>query len=490
MARSITSRGWRNVGILAILFLAFLLRVSTLDQSSLWLDEIYSYRRASQTSWESIHQQLTSSGHAPLFDGILLHAWLRLGRSEFFLRFLPTCFGILTIATVYTLGRALAGSTVGLLSALAVTLSPFHIAYSQEVRMYTLAFLWTSLGMYLFLKAAFSQGPAARRLWVFYAICVALGLYTHYMTAFVFLVLFLLGLARACLRGDLLSVRPLLLSQIAAALLFAPWVPTFWAQIRSPCIMWVPKTSVSRLYNQFARIFLYDMFLGGFYLPLVILMLVVFLAGVAAGFRRSAGSDSAVGVGKHLFAVASAAGPLGVLVLVSFFKPMVVDRYIFVIAPAVFVLFALGIAELLKHRATVLISLAVTAGVVFSAWSVVTTDLKEDWESVANYISDRSSSEDVVVFATSYLKPVLSSYYDVPLTLYGVKPQLNSRSARRVFNDLQGLERAWVITTSRFQIDPALIDYLETEYDDRLVSCREFGDASRVSVCLYARNGQ
>ena len=79
----------------------------------------------------------------------------------------PAILGTLTIPVMFLLGRRLMGSTVGLLAALILALSPFHVRFAQETRMYTALTLNASLALlalsYLLTDARSSTMPMGRQ---------------------------------------------------------------------------------------------------------------------------------------------------------------------------------------------------------------------------------------------------------------------------------------------------------------------------------------
>ncbi|MCI0478463.1 MAG: glycosyltransferase family 39 protein, partial [Anaerolineales bacterium] len=128
------------------------------------------------------------------------------GYSEFALRFFSIFFGTATIALAWAIGKRMFDARVGLLSAFFVTIAPFAVQYSQEIRMYALAMFLTALGLYLFARlsviASKAKQSPSRELeiasgknrprndkwtWLAYALTMLLALYTLYHTALLFL---------------------------------------------------------------------------------------------------------------------------------------------------------------------------------------------------------------------------------------------------------------------------------------------------------------
>ena len=79
--------------------------------------------------------------HPPLYYA-LLHAWAALlGTGPAALRLLSLVVGVLTIPLLYLVARRMLSTRAALLAALLLTISPLHVYYSQEVRMYGLVAL-------------------------------------------------------------------------------------------------------------------------------------------------------------------------------------------------------------------------------------------------------------------------------------------------------------------------------------------------------------
>jgi tetratricopeptide (TPR) repeat protein len=157
------------------------LRLHALGERSLWGDEIAQAVWARESlPW--IYRLLRPSFEAAL-GTYLLHFFRLLGESEFLLRLPGVLFGILSLALIYRLGRRLFDSVTGVLAALLLAVSPFHLTHSQEVHPYTLVVLLTLLSVDFFV-AAIRQPTWGR--WLSWLTATALGLYAHPFVMFVF----------------------------------------------------------------------------------------------------------------------------------------------------------------------------------------------------------------------------------------------------------------------------------------------------------------
>jgi len=136
--------------IVGIIVIGFILRIINLNQS-LWLDEAVQAITA-QNSFSYIFQEITGDFHPPFFH-FLMHFWVRIfGLSEVSLRLPSVLFGVGTIYFLYKIAVYIHLKNVAILAAIFLATAPFHIYYSQEARMYSLAAFLTTGSFYFFLR--------------------------------------------------------------------------------------------------------------------------------------------------------------------------------------------------------------------------------------------------------------------------------------------------------------------------------------------------
>jgi 4-amino-4-deoxy-L-arabinose transferase-like glycosyltransferase len=163
--------------LVVLLLLAFALRLYRVGDRSVWWDEGWSVWVARQPLVE-IAQQTGHDVHPPLYFS-LLHGWrIGAGDSEFGLRAFSAYLGTLTVAAAYLVGRAVGGKKLGLLAALFLTVSRFHIIWSQEIRMYSLAALLAVLAAWAAIRVWERQRPLDYTLYILF---MTAGLYTLYL---------------------------------------------------------------------------------------------------------------------------------------------------------------------------------------------------------------------------------------------------------------------------------------------------------------------
>lgn len=126
--------------------------------------------------------------------------------------------GLASIPLTYLVGVRTVGELPAFVGAALVALSPFQIFYSTEARAYELL-MFTCLVATFALLQALSTNRAGW--WVAYGLSVAVAMYTHYVAIFM-----LFGLFAWAFFAHPDARRRLLLSNLGAALLFAPWIPS------------------------------------------------------------------------------------------------------------------------------------------------------------------------------------------------------------------------------------------------------------------------
>ncbi len=162
-----------------VVLLGFALRLYRLDAQSLWWDEIYTVARSVMSVPELIENLFESRVHLPLYF-LLMQTWGEIGRGEFVIRYFSVLGGVLTLPLMVQTGRLLNGRQVGWLGAFLLAISPFHIWYAQEARMYTFLALNALAANYFLLRQLRQE---RRRYWVGYAMTLTFTLYSHYLGA-------------------------------------------------------------------------------------------------------------------------------------------------------------------------------------------------------------------------------------------------------------------------------------------------------------------
>ncbi len=169
--------------LLAIVVLGFGLRMYQLNKHDFWYDEACTYGQISGR--HSGHNQYLISHLSeknPPFYFFILRQWSFLfGKSEFSLRFFSLFFNVLSIMLIYKLSKIFFDEITSLIATSFLAFSPFHIWYSQEVRMFTLSAFLSLLNTYLLFKALKNDN---NKHWLGYFISFACLISTTYYAFF------------------------------------------------------------------------------------------------------------------------------------------------------------------------------------------------------------------------------------------------------------------------------------------------------------------
>jgi 4-amino-4-deoxy-L-arabinose transferase-like glycosyltransferase len=207
-----------GLALAGVTALALWLRAYTLSLQSLWFDEVLTAIGAQNLAWVTYTPQIF--GHPPLQYLVALAAGGQ-AADEWWLRLPSLAAGVATVVALADLGRRLHGPATGLLAALALSVSPFHVEISQLARPYALLVLLTVLSLGALVRALDRQRA---RDWLWFSALLALSLYTHYLALQV-LALQALTAAVLLARGRWRGARSALLSFAGAVVLLLPWLP-------------------------------------------------------------------------------------------------------------------------------------------------------------------------------------------------------------------------------------------------------------------------
>jgi len=259
-----------------VLLMGFSLRLLRLEDREMWYDEAFAVLYAEKQPEAIIYGTITpvegaASDIHPVLYYFFLHGWMELGRSPFVVRFPSVVFGLLSLCLVFRIARELSDLRVGLLATALAAISPFHIWYSQEARMYSLLCLLSLLSIYFFIKACEDR---KRLHWISFGVSTGLSLYCHNLAFLVPVTLDLLILLHR--RWNL--VGRLLVAHVVSLLMFLPWLlllPGQFAKVQQA--YWVTKPGPTELVRTLI-VFTFNLPMPDPLLPLTLFFSLLLLA--------------------------------------------------------------------------------------------------------------------------------------------------------------------------------------------------------------------
>jgi len=424
--------------LLLIVAVAAGVRLYHIDTQSLWLDEAYSIAQTSGDIGQVIARTATDN-YPPLYNLFLWASVHIFQTNEFWARLPSAVFATLNVVAVYWFAAAFGHRKAGLVAATLLALSPFHIWYSQEARMYALFGL--SSTWFAFASLRYVTAPSVAR-GVLVTLAGAAVLYSHtfgplYLAAIVggFVLAILVWRDFAAAR-----VWRYLLLVVGAVVLFVPWAWLLIDRTRSIAAkpFGIPTPSPAWVGNSLLQVVS-----GGPGLLLVGLGVAFFIAvaaprgGVAderAGASPAVPEGSLRAVGLVLASWALVPPAVAYLLSVEV-TPVFLSRYFLASLPAIVLLAGLGFEKVMTTwiRATI-----VAAGVILLSVATVAAyspQQRDDWRAAAQYLTAHlNPARDCLVFFKGYgvvgmnaypwPKPVCVTYaYDmVDLVGYGSSP--------------------------------------------------------------------
>jgi mannosyltransferase len=510
----------------AITIVGGLLRVYQIDSQGLWLDEAFSIWIARQPLADMFSWMARIDQHPPLYY-LLLHFWMRLGQDAGTVRALSALAGVLNIPVLYLLGRRLAGRRVGLLAAAILAVSPFHVRFAQEARMYTWLNLNVSLAT-LALARLLADGRSTRLpigyqviqlcrkwwnrggslrsrvraietdlAWAAYVACTAAALLTHHV-AFLFLLatnLFVFGLAwrrrsrpESARQPGPISLRNWLIAQAGILVLWSPWLKASLTQVTGVYReFWLPPPTWQTVGQA-----LQD--LASASLPQRITW-----AGVIWSLYGGILVLGVLHLRRHPVRLALLAtlflAPFAGELLISVQRPIFYDRTLIWASIPLYLLLAAGIRRL-RYRPYVLAALTIVLTInALSLREFWLHSRKEEWNRAAAYVAVRASESDLILFHATWVQIPFDYYFQdsgllvdehgVPVDLFArgvLEPKMTASDLPRLRELVQGREQVWLIYSHQWYTDPqGLVPAALEETLDLLERRRFYG----LEVRLY-----
>ena len=403
----------RRLVLIALILIAFILRIWRLDFQSLWRDEVDAIYFAVRNLDQTLSMFVQAAQNGPLYF-LSLRPWFAIvGTSEYALRFPSVAAGTLSVPLVWQVGKRLLPSSLGpgstfwlstaLLGTVFFTLNPYQVWYGQEGKMYATVTCLALLSSWLWLRGIDEGGW---RTWLAYLVVVSAAMYVHLLM--VLLIPFHLAwfvvawpASRAHWRGYGLALAGLTLP-------YLPMVWWHWMLLTSPEKLsgfnFTPlPTILSGLALSHAR---------GFITAIDLLWLTpvffLFGAGVLFGVMAIDGPVGDSGATLHplrryLMLLAWLGLPILFIYLLSLRQPVFTERYVIWIGPAAMFFMALGLRVLIGNSGRIAWPMAVVflvyVGSLWTAlvWQQKVQVIKYDLRTAMRYVDNRRSPDELLI---------------------------------------------------------------------------------------------
>ncbi len=405
---------WDWIFLGSLIILTSLISCLFLLNQSLRLDE-------SQSLWQSSHTlrglitTISQDVHVPLYP-VILFIWQRLaGNSEAVSRLPSLFFFLLSIPALFYLGSHALSKKVARFACLLFSISPFLNWYGNEARMYSLLTFITILNQYVFLKLTdnLAENKVTKKNWAIYVLTCIFGIYTHY---FFWLVLLTQAIYFLLYYQSLLKIHFLKFLGVFAlvSLAFIPWIlQVLSAGFFSNTAPLIFKPSYLNLFNGFAQ------FIFGFQTenvntallsmwPLLMLILFFFLQ-----------KNNKITKPSAFFLLTAFVPPILVFFLSLTLRPIFVTRYFIFTIPSLYLFFSWLVISY-SNSISKIIRLGLVASMVVTLYVQNTkaeTPVKENYKQAASYLSQNSSSQDLILVSAPFTIYPLEYYFQGPARL-------------------------------------------------------------------------
>jgi uncharacterized membrane protein len=390
-----------------------ILRLWHIGDVSFWLDETLTNGYSHQSFLEIWH--IGMDGVNPPTFYWIEHVMLYFGSGEAVLRLVPALAGTCTIPVFYLLGREFHNRETGLVAAALLTVSMFHIYYSQEARAYTLLLFCFSLALLFYFCAIRTNSCST---WLLFGVFSALACWSHFFGFVMVFPLFLMAFVSRyrSLKTVVIDLKPVLLAGAVCFLLSLPMLLfTIHAGISKFAAVesWGVKGAkviTSTLVGE----------LGPFD-GVVIILLLLFLLGLVQLYRNN----------RHqfFFMVVAIALPFVITVALSY-RMAITFRYLIGLLPFFFLGISYCISSVHRHIFTVRLSCIVI--LIIIALSVPSLNLYyssdsksgEDWKGLSLELHNLTGAGDTILVYPYFYKTPLAYYYHNETEysfVYGIK---------------------------------------------------------------------
>lgn len=461
---------------------AFAVRSYRLGTESLWYDETISAMLANKAI-AALIAHTAGDIHPPGYY-ILLHFWVQVvdpGHSrglEFLLSWPSLFFGVLIVTLLHALAKRLHNRKVGILAMVMAAVNPYHIWYSQEVRMYTLgAFLgllclWTALNVFERLSAVteiddrepLTRLRQPRSLFLTlcgYVIAATAGLYTLYYFALVLISInaiiltkWMPAVVRVSGQGPQISatrraawsvIAHWFAAQAAILMLWSSWLPIFWRQITQPPVpAWRTEWTLAQFGHNLAETFsalAVGQSLVGPWLYASAMLGVSLFALYRFGFVRHGGERATLFMYVFL--------PVTLIYLVTLLiLPIYHVRYLFIYAPPALIMMSSAITGLAHHsnyllRSSLLLSVGLLLAIfygygIFRYWTAPEYRA-DDHRAATNLLVSQWRPGDVVLVNAGWAYSALQTYWPAAPHEEGIALPLNEHNFVRL-TEVQSVE--------------------------------------------------
>lgn len=453
------------MAIFIIILLSLILRLISLNQS-LWWDEAINVVYAKSSSfWYFVTEYPVGDFHPPGWFA-LLWIWTHIfGFSEISSRLPSVILGTATVWLTYLLGKKLLHKRIVLLAAIFLAISPLHVYYSQEARMYVFACFAATLSFYFLIRLI------SKNNWfnfVGFVVALVLVFYSDYLAYLIVLaqIFYLIWVKKVN--------RVALLSFFASGITLLPWLKIFPQQLKTGLNVayilpgWAQVVGGGNLKDLlligiktiFGRVTIFDKTL---YTLVASVVGVIFGSVFILGLKKI--DQSTKLLISWIFV------PVILAFLISFFVPILAYFRMIFILPAFYLILAKGIESLPKKFAVpIFFVICLISLVSLFAYYFNPKFQREDWKSAIHFVSQNMNNQTIVIFENNEV-PAPARYYGNDLSNF------SGGLSENLVEDIEGKNQVF------------LFEYLVDIYDPNRLVEQKLKNNNFIEIKKYDFSG-
>lgn len=389
--------------LLFLFFFSLIFRILWVNFESAWIDEAYSIQLSAKTIKEIIIGCINDQ-HPPLFY-IILKFWMGNSLNVSRARFLSVLIGSITIIQVFFILRKLQFTNWKsiIIACLFISISPMHIWYSQEARMYIMLLFFALLSIHFYINIIFNplQDKQSSNFsnWVLLILINIFSLYLHYFSIFLIIfefIFFLYVIEKKWLKPKQCKFG--LFSFFTIGLGFLPWSPVLINQFLMHKLAWISEPTIFSIIASINRLILGPIvvFLSD---GLNVIVFLSFLVLVIFGIKKiniTQNNDYL----SYLFLVSWFFIPILLIITFSLFSPIFQFKQLIIVLVPAITITILTVGILLKKIGKILL-LGLLVITFFSTIYQQINMTKDDWRGLTKYIEEKYEYGDLLFFNSS-----------------------------------------------------------------------------------------
>lgn len=408
-----------NVFLIVAVSLGIFLRLYGLDIQGLWFDELAIVFPSTSQIPNSLKILLLNDLHPPLYP-LFLYGWMNLfGNSEIAVRIPSAIFGILSIFSMYFLGKKLFNKHIVTSVTILIALSGSAILYSQEARNYSSVFLFSIISTLLWINLLnkLKESNINKKEIIIYGISCIFTSYLHYFgliyVFFQLLYLFSFSLIIKKYRKEIF------ITGLAVACAILPWLFIHYPYLTSigGGSFWIKKPDLSSIIMLLTFIFNKN---------LILLLFIPFLIGIRENLKRLNDSGQSFQVVSLLYLFLT---PIVFIFLISQFVPIFYPRYFIIILLPFFLLISILVSSnpffskikgncyiFIISLVVLILFLFVPGNIVLNTSKSFYQPYKQQWREATKYAVDNYTPNSVIY---TDRHPLMYAYYMKKLNTNG-----------------------------------------------------------------------